>query len=451
MAALLLAVLSGAAGCDPDEPPPLEALGQSDGGLTGPENTNGPALFGVVSTDRSVTSISILRADGSVLARDFIHSGSATTGLVTALSGDVVLPTRSGEPGVLTLIDRFRTDVITRIDLDDGEVLGQVKTQQPQQAGDTAYSSNPQDWVQLDAERAFVSRFGPNPRVAPDDLDRGSDLLELDPSTLERSGRRIDFGRLDTEGERENADTGERESVPVYARPSRIVRLPAPEQDWLVVGLARLSEGYDAVGPGAVALVNLETQELSPVDLEGLENCGFVATVPDGSARVVVACSGFFRGELRDGAGVALLSITAGEAEIESLWRANSDPDGPVIGASVLPLGGSVVLGVELGSGEVLDDGGAVLEPARNDKLYRLDLSGGAPELIFEAQGRYVLGEGALSYTEGLIFWPDGSSDDNGKPTAGLRIFELGEDFELSEREVLELDPQLAPRQVAAL
>src|ERR1700753_357244 len=82
------------------------------------------ASFAVVESDYTATAISLLDADGELLRDDFIDSASAMSGLVSALSGDVVLPTRSGQPGVLTLIDRLKTDVVTRIQLPEGKVLG---------------------------------------------------------------------------------------------------------------------------------------------------------------------------------------------------------------------------------------------------------------------------------------------------------------------------------------
>ncbi|HEX6243788.1 MAG TPA: hypothetical protein VFZ61_22895, partial [Polyangiales bacterium] len=68
--------------------------------------------YAAVSSDYNSTSISLLGADGELLADDYINSGSMDPGLTAFLSGDVELPTRSNDPGVLVLIDRFKNDVI---------------------------------------------------------------------------------------------------------------------------------------------------------------------------------------------------------------------------------------------------------------------------------------------------------------------------------------------------
>ncbi|MFI5308898.1 MAG: hypothetical protein ACHQ53_16185, partial [Polyangiales bacterium] len=184
-----------------------------------------PRGYAVVSTDYSVTSVSLLKPDGTPLQRDFVDSGSSSAGLVTALSGDVILPTRAGDPGVLVLLDRFRTDVVTRIDLRSGEILGQVKTIAPNAQSNTTYSSNPHDYVYIDPGTAWITRYEPNTNAGAGDADLGADLLRLDPTRFVRTGDRIDFSQWNGLADRTNPDTGEHESVTVYARPSGLVRL----------------------------------------------------------------------------------------------------------------------------------------------------------------------------------------------------------------------------------
>src|SRR5947207_2599761 len=106
--AMLLCTLVLCADCTPASNRGIEGVpgfGTSDAGAPAPGEDPEPLAYGVVASDRIVTSIALLEADGTLLRRDLVDSGSAPPGLVTALSGDVVLPTRSGDPETLTLID----------------------------------------------------------------------------------------------------------------------------------------------------------------------------------------------------------------------------------------------------------------------------------------------------------------------------------------------------------
>ncbi len=406
-----------------------------------------PLAYGVVAGDRTVTSISLLEPDGDVLARDFINSGSAPAGLVTALSGDVVLPTRSGEPEALTIIDRFRTDVITRVDPATGEILGQVKTHEPNDNdNDTAFSSNPQDYVYFGPHDAWVTRFEPNIDAEEDDPDRGIDLLHIDPTDFTR-GERISLWHLNGEAERENPDTMETETVTVYARPSDMVRLG----EKLVVGIASLSLSYDAAGKGMVALVDPEERSAEGVELPGLQNCGTVVPVADDATRVVVACSGFFRGAPRDTAGLALLKLEDNELAIEHVWRGRDDEEAPLTVAAVVSLGGTQVVAMAAGARAVTDDEGNELEPSTNDVMYVVDISSGEHTELFEASGRYVIGSGAFDSQQGLLLVPDASTDADGKPTAGVRTFQSQGDGSFEAGDVIKTDDILPPRLVRPL
>ena len=83
------------------------------------------------------------------------------------------------------------------------------------------------------------------------------------------------------------------------ARPSKLVRLG----DFVVVGLSRLSAGFDAIGPGMVAFVDLEKRSVRGVAIEGLQNCSQVVPVPDDATRVAVACAGFLHADPRPDRG----------------------------------------------------------------------------------------------------------------------------------------------------
>lgn len=396
-----------------------------------------PLAYAVVSSDRTISSVALLTPEGEVLRRAFVHSGSATVGLVTALSGDVVVPSSSGDPRVLTLIDRFRADVVTRIDVASGEVLGQLRVQ-ARAAGQSAFSSNPQDLATLGAREAWLSRYNPNADAEPEDADAGNDLVRIDPRTLERSEERIDLSPLDTMAERVNPDSDEREQVRAYARPGRIVSLGRK----LVVGLSRISLRFDALGEGAVALVDVDSGEVQALPLPGLRNCSQVVAVPDDATHVVVGCTGpLARGSGREYAGVALLSLEFGELVVERMWRAADEPDAPIAVFNVVSLGDTLVAAVAPG-----DEG-----ERRPDQLYRVDLATGSQQRLVAAGDAWVLGDGAYNPRTRLLLVPDASTDGDGRPTAGLRRLELNEARELDERDVIAIDAALPARQVAPL
>ena len=387
----------------------------------------------IASADTS--SIAILDKDGAVLDGDFIHSGSAPAGLTTALSGDVALPTVSGEPDTLVILDRHRSDVVTRVDLETGEILGQLKTHEPNDddADQAAYSSNPHDYAYFGPDEAWVTRYGPNSNVSADAPDRGNDLLRIDPTTNTRLGR-ISLEMFNGTGERTNVDTGATETVTVYARPNRMVRIG----DQLVVGLARLSLLYDAVDSGMVAIVDPASGETTGVELPGLQNCSHVMPVPTDAERVVVSCAGFYRGVPRETAGMALLHITADGAEIEALWTAKDDPEVPLTVQSVVPISGSLVFAAAYGSSATLDDEGNELAPATNDMGYLVDLATGTQTELFEAGGRYKIWGGSFDPDTGLLLIPDASVDENQRPTAGLRFFHRQSDGSFEAGDILQ-------------
>jgi hypothetical protein len=408
-----------------------------------------PLAYAAVTSDRTVTTIALLQPSGKRLRADFIDSGSASAGLVTALSGDVVVPTRSGDPETLTLIDRFRTDVVTRIDVASGDILAQIQTQTPNaQGAKTAFSSNPQDYVRIDDHHAWVTRFNANPS-ADAAVDRGDDMLELDPSKGTRTGRRIDFSPLDVMAERQNPDTGKKQSVVAYARPSKIVRLG----HFAVVGLARLSESFDAIGPGMVALVDLDARSVHGVALDGLQNCGQVVPVPDDATRVAVACAGFLHDDPRPGSGLALLRLQNGTLSIEHVWRASEHAQAAMTAFGLVAIGGNVVAAVAAGQDPTTQSmnpsSGAA--PPDFDQLYRVDLASGEQQLLLQAEGRFVLGDGSYNPRRGILLVPDASVDAHQRPTAGVHRFSVDAHANLDKLDVVPINATLPVWQVMPL
>ncbi len=417
---LILSVLASLVACD--SPPKFSRIpgfgdgnqadgGTSDGGAEGEDMPRYAAVLG----DYTASWISLLDGTGQIVADGYIHSGARPSNLVTALSGDVALPTESGEPSVLVLIDRFQTDAITRIRLSDGSILGQLKTHTPpQQTASSTFSSNPQDYVYIDQHTAWVSRHEPNLDPSVPELERGTDLLRIDPSRMERTQDRIDLSSLNTSGTRKNPDTGEVETVEVFARPSRMVHRGGR----LIVGLARLSFDFSTAGEGAVAVIDLATRKVESLTFEGLTNCPDVAPVPFSDEHVLVSCSGFWQGERGVSAGLVMLRVTELGVAIEHTFRVKDHPELPVLVQSPIPLGGSRVAAVAFGN--LAGEGKP--EP---DIFGVLDLADASFSQVFAAQTAFVLGSGVFDAQNSLVLLPDASVDKNKRPTAGIRRFRV--------------------------
>lgn len=368
---------------------PRRACGQVDGQ---------PAAA-VVLSDYLSTSIALLGRDAELLTECWIDSGAEAPGLVAALSGDVVLATDQ-TPGTLSVIDRFGTDVFSRVSLDEPRVLGQVRLQDPDVSG--AFSSNPHDAVAVNERSVWVSRFGANRSASAPSIARGSDLLEIDPTTFERTGRRISLEPL-IEPVIVDTDDGPIEKL-AYPRPSRMVRVGSV----IVVGLSRLTLGFDGAAPGAVAVVDLagDSIRLHPLP-SGVSNCGRVVPVPGAPDRMVVGCIGFSRpfGEetqVRASSGVFVLQVTGSTVTMTASWRPATDSSAPLAVAEVVAIGPTTVAAVDYG-----DDG--------PDRSYVVDLMTGQSELLFESAREFEIGAGVYDLAQDLLLVPDAS--------AGLRRF----------------------------
>src|SRR5262249_16761171 len=126
--------------------------------------------------------ISLLSPMGAILSEIFISSGSTSTGLSTPLSGDVVLPFEAPSSGRVVLLDRYPNSVLTWVDAATAMVEGQLSVR-------TAFASNPQDYLELSAHRAYVSRFETNSKAGAEPNDGGGDLLIVDPQNFSITGR----------------------------------------------------------------------------------------------------------------------------------------------------------------------------------------------------------------------------------------------------------------------
>lgn len=419
------------AACDEQPVPGQRPMFEADAGAPIPR-------FAVVSSDWGASAVSLLGQAGELVADDYLTSGSARSGLVTALSGDVELPTQANDPGTLVLIDRYRTDVITRIDLSSGTILGQVKTHTPPtQSTRNAYSSNPHDYLRVDDHTAWVTRNQPNLDPSVAEIDRGNDLLRIDPTSMERSDERIDLSILNGRATRKNPDTGAEEEVDVYARPSRMVRV----ENTLVVGLGRSAFDFSAVGSGMVALVDLETREVEGLSIDGMQGCTSVTPIPNSQHDVLVACGGVYRTE-RTTAGVVVVHVEQGVATIKRSWRAADHPAIPAFSTGFVAINDSLLTAAANKYSGSEPSVFGTLDLVRNT----------FSQLLSIPAGKGSFGTACFDATSGLLLVPDASVDRDRRPTSGIRLLQQdGEGFVESGVTVVSQRTAMPARHLVAL
>ena len=130
----------------------------------------------------------------------------------------------------------------------------------------TGFESNPHDYIEVDATRAFVSRYGTNPTPGQQAFDTGGDLLIVDTTKYAITGR--------------------------IAMPEENPALqPCPDgMNWIgadvVVTLQRFSADFSQVGDGRFVGVSPATNAIDwTVNITGLQNCGRVVRLSVGQAR----------------------------------------------------------------------------------------------------------------------------------------------------------------------
>jgi len=353
--------------------------------------------YAVVSSDYSSSSIAMLDEDFEVIDESWLNSGTTYPGLVATLSGDVVLPNRQAGDETFAVIDRLFTDVVTRFFVPSGNLNGQARTHG--EVGDTGFSSNPQDFIFVDADSAWAPRYNSNFNPAAPPENQGNDLFEINPTDMSATGARIDLSSLDTTATVMTED-GPIE-VDVFARPSRGVLVGSR----IVVGLDRISGSFDAAGDGMVAIVDLEDESVQGLELAGLKSCGNAVPVPGAPSKVVVACVGFAQPygdepQVRASSGIALLDVADAEVTIERLWRLADHPASAIAVNSVIAIDAQRVVGV------ANPDSKRTL-----DALYETDLTTGVQELVHESSGSFVVGLPAYDPDSEMLYLPDAAQD----------------------------------------
>jgi hypothetical protein len=378
----------------------LAAVGCGDSSVVGTpalEPLDATPRYAVVSTDFSSSSIAMLDEDFAVIEESWLNSGTTYPGLVATLSGDVVLPNRQAGDGTFAVIDRFMTDVVTRFFVPSGNLNGQVRTHGD--VSESGFSSNPQDFIFVDEDSAWAPRYESNLNPSAPPENRGNDLIEINPTDMSPTGARIDLSSLNMTGNVMTSDG--LVEVEVFARPSRGVLVGST----LVVGLDRISANFDAAGPGMVAVVDLEDESVSSVELPGLQSCGNAVPVPGAPTKVVVACVGFANPfgdepQVRASSGIALLDVGDGGVTIERVWRVADHPTEAIAVNSVVAIDAQRVVGVATGD-----------FVTTVDDLYLINLATEAQDRVHDSAGSFAIGVSAYDPDSEMLYVPDAAEN----------------------------------------
>jgi hypothetical protein len=406
----------------------------------------GKGRFAVVSSNYSgASSISLLGADGEVTAADWVSSKTENPDLRTPLTQDVVLPSNASDSRYVTTLERS-LGVITRFDVVDGSVVGQLRTDDSPQEDEAAFHSNPQDVLYVSAHSAWVSRWRQNPDESAEPRERGNDLIELDPGSFERTARRIDFRSLNEEIEEEQFDKDGKSrgklKVIAYASPNAIV----PVAGFAAVGITGITDSY-SYAMGKLAIVDIKQAKLlHTLELGDLANCGEVKPVPGDDNSVVVACIGAY-GDEGARAGIVKVSVDgSGKPKQTQSFRVTEHQDAANSNSYVASLGGDIVIAVASGH---IDP--KTMQADEPDRLFKLDLSSGEQTELRASEGAFAIGVPAYDAVSGILLVPDAGGMD--APRFGVHRFKVDAKHAPKYDAFVEVAPEtsLTARQVLAL
>ena len=241
----------------------------------------------IILTDYMSTQVALANDEGVVQSKDFLSTASTmASGLAFALSGDVVLPRTRPASGRVVLIDQYGTNVITWAD----PVTGKVYAQLP--VGTGFASANPQDYLEIDATSAYVTRYGHNLSPGKQAFDTGSDVLVIDTQKPAIT-KSIPMPVVD--------------SLP----PCAVSMLNVG--DTTMVVLQRLSDDFTTQGDAMI--VGLQNEAIAwQTTLTGLKNCDHPVLSPSGKT-MAMGCEGQLgsTGSVMDAStsALALYDVTA--------------------------------------------------------------------------------------------------------------------------------------------
>lgn len=384
-----------------------------------PEDSEPRGLL-VLETDYSSTSVSLVDPSGALLSPVFIGSGSADTGLSTALSGDVVPPSGALAGDEVVLIDRDAA-VLTWVNLETAAVRAQLNV-------GTGFAANPQDYVPVSDDKAYVTRFEHNGSSGLEDFDQGSDVLIIDPSAPSV------VGRIDLAPALEGEGSGH---LPRATR--------ALAAGGRVLLLAQAGNALFEFLDTRLVVIDPETDAIDQVlVLEGLKSCANLALSPDGD-ELAIACNGAFGQDPEQGfpdAGIVLVSL--GHEVAEQARFLAAELGGEQVSALAYASATSLLFTTY---GRYSADASELLAP---DTLRRLDLERGAIDdepLVATRTSAFSLGDVRCTPLAGTCVLSDAESEGG-----VLRRFEVASDGSVSELGQIATNPELGlpPRYLGA-
>lgn len=319
----------------------------------------------VVESDYQSSNVSLLDFAGNVLSPSLVSSNTQGMGFGVSLGSDAV-PPGSPEPGPrLVLIDRYPAGVLRFVDLASGQIASEL-------AVGTGFRANPQDYLALTAHEAYVARYELNRNPGRQAWDEGGDLLLIDPSLPQITGR-IDL------------------AAALAGEPSRFSAHPARLHSLngrVFALLASYANDYTQGGTTS-RLVEIDTarRELSAtLLLDDLRGCTGLAASPAGD-ELAVACSGDELAQVPPNlahSGLALIDISA-EPRLKQRFSAAS-LSGQAVTSVAYAASGVLVFGT---LGYRLDSGAV----GAQDGLFRLDVaSGRVDEVVRSEEQPFTLG-----------------------------------------------------------
>jgi len=367
-----LAVACGAPGVTPDAQ-----------GVTGQPGPCGRGLV-VVQSDYQSSNVSLLDFAGKVLSPSLLSSSTVSEGFGVRLSGDVV-PASSPQTGPeIVLIDRYPAGVLRFVDLARAQVTAELSVA-------TGFRANPQDYLSLAPDRAYVARYESNANAGRQAFDAGGDVLIIDPSLPAITGR-IDLTP---------ALAGE--ATRFSPHPARLLNVAGR----IFAVLSAYADDYSSAAESRLIELDPVTDTLrSTLVLDGLRGCTSLAVSPD-ERTLAVACTG---DDLRstqpklDGSGLALIDIGDAPRVVRTV-EARELASAP-LGFGLAYAAPTRLLFSTLGH---FDDSGA---PAVQDALLTLDTDTFAVNELLQSAGQpFTLGAGRCATACGLCFATDAARD----------------------------------------
>lgn len=365
----------------------------------------------VVHSDYMSTQISGLATDGTLSKPVFLDSGTMVSGLSTALSGDVVLPSHPSPLTWPVVLDRSN-GVVTVLEPGTLKIKGQYSV------GDAGYGANPHDFVAVSADKAYVSRFGFS----------AQDIAVINPATGKIAGT-IDMAEHAVDAEGATTPTSANPSVMVYVDGFLYVLLQNQTSDFIT---------------GKSSLVVIDTSDDSvattlTLSKKGCDGSLHIALV----AEVVIGCAGAYSdADLAEGSGLIILDVSQPQApKVARTLHATDLGDGRAIVENVTWLGGQKVAIVAAGANDWTSGDNVTTE-----LLYAVDTTAAAAdavEVLAEIADAYVYSTGS-DVRSGKFYLGIGSFAD-----PKLIAYDLQEDGAIVSGSELPLGDALPPRAIS--